>query len=162
MIDHDTVLVVEDNELNMKLIRGLLRLGKYQILEATDAETGIQIARERKPDLILMDIQLPDMDGLKAARIIKEDPVLKAVPIVAVTSHAMQGDDKKAFDAGCSGYISKPIDTRSFLTTIEQYLGKNTDKRQSNGEKNPMYDCGMFIVDDEPDENQTAESGIPL
>ncbi|MDY7033605.1 MAG: response regulator [Thermodesulfobacteriota bacterium] len=160
MTEHGTVLVVEDNELNMKLIRGLLSLDKYQVLEATDAETGIQIAREHKPDLILMDIQLPDMDGLKATQIIKEDPLLKAVPIVAVTSHAMQGDDKKAFDAGCDGYISKPIDTRNFLTTIEQYLGKNKDKGQSLGEKNPMYNREPFIVDDDPDENQTTDSGI--
>ena len=90
----ETILVVEDNELNMKLVRSLLRLGKYRILEATDAETGIEMARADPPDLILMDIQLPGMDGLSATRMIKEDQALKEVPVVALTSYAMQGEDQ--------------------------------------------------------------------
>ena len=124
-----TILVVEDNELNMKLVKGLIKIGKYRMLEATDAESGIQLIREQRPDLVLMDIQLPGMDGLSATKIIKEDPSLKDIPIVALTSYAMQGDEEKALQAGCTGYIAKPIDTRKFLKTIAQYLnGANPGK----------------------------------
>jgi len=116
------ILVIEDNELNMKLVRGLLNISGYSILEATDAESGLQLIREQRPDLVLMDIQLPGMDGLSAAKILKEDPIFKNVPIVALTSYAMQGDEEKALAAGCTGYIAKPIDTRKFLKTVSQYL----------------------------------------
>ena len=117
-----TILVVEDNELNMKLVRGLIKIGKYRMLEANDAESGIQLIREQRPDLVLMDIQLPGMDGLSATKVIKEDPDFKDIPIVALTSYAMQGDKEKALAAGCTGYITKPIDTRNFLETVSQYL----------------------------------------
>jgi len=119
---NETVLVIEDNEMNMKLARSLLQIGKYSVLEAVDAEVGIQLAREHHPDLILMDIQLPGMDGLAATREIKNDPAVKDIAIVALTSYAMQGDEEKARDAGCAGYISKPIDTRSFLETVGKFL----------------------------------------
>jgi CheY-like chemotaxis protein len=117
-----TILVIEDNKLNMKLVNGLIKIGKYRMLEAIDAESGIQLIREQRPDLVLMDIQLPGMDGLSATKVIKEDPDLKVIPIVALTSFAMQGDEKKALAAGCTGYITKPIDTRKFLETVSQYL----------------------------------------
>ena len=117
-----TILVVEDNELNMKLVRNILTIGKYHVLEAMDAESGIQLARDQRPNLVLMDIQLPDMNGLSAAKIIKEDPSLKHIPIVALTSYAMQGDKEKAIEAGCAGYIAKPIDTRKFLETVSQFV----------------------------------------
>ena len=117
-----TILVVEDNELNMKLVRGLIKIGKYGMLEAIDAESGIEQIREQRPDLVLMDIQLPGMDGLSATKIIKEDPALKDIPVVALTSYAMQGDEEKALAAGCTGYITKPIDTRKFLETVSQYI----------------------------------------
>ena len=116
------VLVVEDNPLNMKLIRSLLQLCDFDMLEAPDAESGIELAKKIKPDLILMDIQLPGMDGLSATQLIKNDPSLNKVPIVAITSYAMHGDEQKAKSAGCSGYIAKPIDTRSFLDTINEYM----------------------------------------
>lgn len=119
---NETVLVIEDNEMNMKLARSLLQLGKYSVLEASDAENGIKLAREHHPDLILMDIQLPGMDGLTATREIKNDPAVKDITVIALTSYAMQGDEEKAKDAGCAGYISKPIDTRSFLETVGQFL----------------------------------------
>jgi len=119
---NETVLVIEDNEMNMKLVRSLLQIGKYSILEAIDAENGFQLAREHHPDLILMDIQLPGMDGLAATRKIKNDPAVKDICVVALTSYAMQGDQEKAKDAGCAGYIAKPIDTRSFLETVGQFL----------------------------------------
>ena len=117
-----TILVIEDNQLNMKLVNGLVKIGKYRMLEAIDAESGIELIREQRPDLVLMDIQLPGMDGLSATRIIREDPDLKDIPIVALTSYAMQGDEEKAMAAGCTGYITKPIDTRKFLETVSEYL----------------------------------------
>ena len=117
-----TILVVEDNELNMKLVKGLIKIGKYRMLEAIDAESGIEQIREQRPDLVLMDIQLPGMDGLSATKIVKEDPSLKDIPIVALTSYAMQGDEEKALEAGCKGYIAKPINTRKFLETVAHYL----------------------------------------
>jgi len=126
-----TVLVIEDNALNMKLVRSLLKMGNYDIIEAVDAETGIQLARECKPDLILMDIQLPSMDGLNATRIIKEDPSLKDVIILALTSYAMEGDDKKAREAGCDGYIIKPIDTKNFLKTVDRFLNGEREIQSS-------------------------------
>ena len=119
---NETVLVIEDNEMNMKLARSLLQIGKYRILEAIDAENGIQLAREHHPDLILMDIQLPGKDGLTATREIKNDPAVKDITVVALTSYAMEGDEGKAMDAGCAGYIAKPIDTRSFLQAVGQFL----------------------------------------
>jgi CheY-like chemotaxis protein len=117
-----TILVIEDNKLNMKLVNGLIKIGKYRMLEAIDAESGIQLIREQRPDLVLMDIQLPGMDGLSATKVIKEDPDLKDIPIVALTSFAMQGDEEKALAVGCTGYITKPIDTRKFLETVSRYL----------------------------------------
>ena len=121
-MENKTVLIIEDNELNMKLVSSMLALGHYQVLRAGDAETGIQMAGENIPDLILMDIQLPGMDGLQATRIIKKDPILSNVPIVALTSYAMEGDEQKAIAAGCTGYIAKPIDTRRFLDILAEYL----------------------------------------
>ena len=121
-MNNKTILVIEDNDLNLKLVKSLLKLGNYTTLEAADAETGIRLAREKKPDLILMDIQLPGMDGLTATKILKEDGALERTPIIALTSHAMDGDEKKAKEAGCNGYISKPIDTRIFLQSIQDYL----------------------------------------
>ena len=119
---NETILVIEDNALNMKLVKSLLGIGKYSVLAAEDAESGMQVARENHPDLILMDIQLPGMDGLTATKILKADQKLNTIPIVALTSHAMEGDDKKALAAGCDGYIAKPIDTKNFLATIGQYI----------------------------------------
>lgn len=120
-----TILVIEDNPLNMKLVRSILARGNYSVLEAADAETGMLLAREKQPDAILMDIQLPGIDGLSAARILKSDPRCKNTIIIAVTSYAMENDDKKAYDAGCDGYITKPIDTKSFLQTIDLFLEKS-------------------------------------
>ena len=121
-MENKRILVVEDDEMNMELVGALLKLGKYQMLEAEDAETGIQMARDHQPDLILIDIQLPWMDGLSATRIIKEDPELKAIPVVALTAYAMQEDEERAKNAGCSGYITKPIDVKHFLERIAGYM----------------------------------------
>ena len=101
-----TILVVEDNALNLKLARSLLFLGGYRVLEAEDAEKGIQMAFRHRPDLILMDLQLPGIDGLEATQVIKENQETRKIPVVALTSYAMPGDEFKAQEAGCSGYIT--------------------------------------------------------
>lgn len=122
MMNKPTILVIEDNELNMMLVRDLLKLEGYLVLEAYDAEKGLQLAREKQPAIILMDIQLPGMDGLKAARLLRDDPVLKKIPVVALTAYAMEKDRQEALAAGCKGFIAKPIDTRSFAVTISDFL----------------------------------------
>ena len=119
---NNTVLVIEDNALNLKLVKSLLSIRDYHVLEAPDAETGIRLAQEQTPDLILMDIQLPGMNGLVATRTLKGDQLLKHIPIIALTSYAMKGDKETALAAGCAAYISKPIDTRLFPLVIEQHL----------------------------------------
>ena len=116
------ILVVEDNEFNLKLVRALLQIKDYTVIEAMDAETGIKLAKKHCPNLILMDIQLPGLDGLSATRILKEDKKTRDIPIVAVTSFAMEGDEQKTMDAGCTGYISKPLDTRTFLDEVDTFL----------------------------------------
>jgi len=148
-VEEITVLVIEDNELNLKLVRSLLTLGQYQILEAANAEKGIELAREYHPDLILMDVQLPGMDGLTATRIIKKDPDLKEIPVMALTSYAMSGDEGKAIEAGCDGYMTKPIDTRSFLDTISRFIRHNEGVKPRI-HRIPPHKSKLLIVDDEP------------
>jgi CheY-like chemotaxis protein len=128
-----TVLVIEDDEMNMKLVRTLLKLGDFEVLEANNAEKGIGLAREHRPDLILMDLQLPGMDGLHAAGIIREDAAIKDLPIVALTAFAMRGDYEKALDAGCVGYLTKPIDTRGFLDTISEFMKSDPEENNQAG-----------------------------
>jgi CheY-like chemotaxis protein len=117
-----TILVIEDNELNMKLVRGILSTTSYEMIEAVDAETGLLIVREHRPDLILMDIQLPGMDGLSATNVIKSEKSIDDIPVIALTSYAMQGDEEKALEAGCAGYITKPFDAKSLLKIIKEFL----------------------------------------
>jgi CheY-like chemotaxis protein len=117
-----TILVVEDDHLNMKLMRSILALGHYQILEAGEAETGLELAARHHPDLILMDIQLPGLDGLSATRRLKQTPELANIPVIALTGLAMDGDRENALAAGCDDYISKPINTRTFLASISERL----------------------------------------
>lgn len=119
------ILVVEDNALNMKLMRGIFKIGQYDIIEAVDAEIGIRLARDEKPFLILMDIQLPGMNGLEATRIIKARPETKDIPIVALTGLAMEGDYQRAIEAGCDDFITKPIDIDNILSLIRSYCNGN-------------------------------------
>jgi len=119
-----TVLIIEDNMVNLKLVRGILRRLGIKTLEATDAETGIVIARERKPDLIIMDIELPNMDGIKATKILKNDEVTRHIPIVAVTAFAMNGDRETILAAGCDEYISKPFKLKEFTETVKKFLDR--------------------------------------
>ncbi len=145
-----TILIIEDNEKNMKLVRLLLQLGEYQVLEAEDAEKGIEIARAEAPDLILMDIQLPGMDGLQATTIIKADPRLAEIPVVALTSYAMEGDRKKAMAAGCDGYLTKPIDTENFLEVIASYIKSETAEETPALQVRRHNTVRILIVDDDP------------
>jgi two-component system cell cycle response regulator DivK len=119
-----TVLIVEDDPRNMKLIRDLLQRHGYATLEAGNGEEGVNLAIEKRPDLILMDIQMPVMDGLEATRIIKANAMTKDIPIVALTSYAMREDEDRLIQAGCDGYLAKPIDTRKFPKEISAYLSK--------------------------------------
>jgi two-component system cell cycle response regulator DivK len=117
-----TVLVVEDNELNMKLFHDLLEAHGYAILQTKDGMEALQIARDSKPDLILMDIQLPEVSGLEVTKWIKEDDNLKSIPVIAVTAFAMKGDEEKIREGGCEAYIAKPISVANFLETVQRYL----------------------------------------
>lgn len=117
-----TVLIVEDNELNMKLFNDLLVAQGYETVKRGDGASGLEAARSVKPDLILMDIQLPEISGIEVTKWIKEDPALCHIPIIAVTAFAMKGDEEKIRDAGCEAYISKPISVPDFIKTVRLYI----------------------------------------
>jgi CheY-like chemotaxis protein len=119
----ERILIVDDNEMNVKLLRWLLEKHGYVVHTACDAQTARAGIRAVHPQLVLMDIQLPDVDGLQLTREFKADPELRGIPIVAVTSYAMKGDRQRTVDAGCDGYITKPIDTKQFPIDIQKYLG---------------------------------------
>jgi two-component system cell cycle response regulator DivK len=118
-----TVLIVEDNELNMKLFRDLLEAHGYATLQTRNGIEALSLAREHKPDLILMDIQLPEVSGLDVTKWLKEDDQLRHIPVIAVTAFAMKGDEERIREGGCEAYISKPITVSMFLDTIRQFLG---------------------------------------
>jgi two-component system cell cycle response regulator DivK len=117
-----TVLIVEDNDLNMKLFNDLLQAHGYTTLQTKDGRDVLGIARTHRPDLILMDIQLPEISGLEITRMLKEDDELKAIPVIAVTAFAMKGDEEKIREGGCEGYIAKPISVVGFLQTVARFL----------------------------------------
>lgn len=118
-----TVLIVEDNELNMKLFNDLLEAHGYRTLQTRNGLDAIEIARSHRPDLILMDIQLPEVSGLEVTKWLKEDDELRAIPVIAVTAFAMKGDEERIRQGGCEAYISKPISVAKFLETVRSYLG---------------------------------------
>jgi two-component system cell cycle response regulator DivK len=117
-----TVLIVEDNELNMKLFHDLLDAHGYETLQTNDGMEALSLAREHHPDLILMDIQLPEVSGLEVTKWIKEDDTLKTIPVVAVTAFAMKGDEEKIREGGCEAYIAKPISVGKFIDTVKRFL----------------------------------------
>ncbi len=121
------ILVIEDNPLNMKLITDLLKMSGYDVLQATDGETGIKIAREETPPLVLMDIQLPGMDGLTATRLLKKDEKTSHIKVIALTALAMKGDKNLILEAGCDGYISKPIRYKEALEAIGSFVKEIKD-----------------------------------
>jgi len=116
------ILLVEDNEVNRRLAGFLLRSQGYQVIEATTAQAAFDMIPNNRPDLIVMDIQLPGMDGLEATTKLKAEPATANIPVIAVTSYAMAGDRDKALAAGCSGYVTKPIDKTIFLAEISRHL----------------------------------------
>jgi two-component system cell cycle response regulator DivK len=116
------ILVVEDTENNRRILNDLLTHAGFEVIEAVDGEKGVAMAAERRPDLILMDIQLPLVDGYEATRRIKSDPDLRAIPIIVVTSYALSGDEAKARAAGCDGYIAKPFSPRVILAKVREFL----------------------------------------
>ncbi len=117
-----TVLIVEDNELNMKLFHDLLDAHGFGTLQTRDGMEALELAREHRPDLILMDIQLPEVSGLEVTKWIKEDDDLREIPVVAVTAFAMKGDEEKIREGGCEAYIAKPVSVGLFLETVRQFL----------------------------------------
>ena len=116
------ILVIEDQEDNRQILRDLLASADFEVIEAEDGESGLAAAAEHRPDLILMDVQLPGLDGYEATRRIKADAVLHSIPVIVVTSYALAGDDGKARAAGCDAYISKPYSPRQLLAKVREYL----------------------------------------
>lgn len=130
-----TVLVIEDNNLNRELITCLLEIGNFAAMEAVDAEEGIRVALKRKPDLILMDIGLPGMDGLTATRLIKANPELENIPVVALSGYAAAEDEQRALDAGCSGFMGKPINTRGFTEKMSGFINRGGPPPETDEKK---------------------------
>ncbi len=118
----ERILLVEDNPVNRRLAQFLLKSHGYIVFEATTGEEALELARIHRPDLILMDLQLPGLDGFQTARILKGEAFTKEIPVIALTASAMKGDREKALEAGCDGYITKPIDTKEFPATVKRYL----------------------------------------
>jgi len=120
-----TVLIVEDNELNMKLFRDLLEAHGFATVQTKDGLEAMDLARAHRPDLILMDIQLPEVSGLEITKWLKDDEELRDIPVVAVTAFAMKGDEEKIREGGCEAYIAKPISVAHFVETVQRYIGRN-------------------------------------
>lgn len=117
-----TILIVEDNELNMKLFNDLLRAHGFDTLQTNDGVTAVRVAREKQPDLILMDIQLPEVSGLEVTKWLKADDSVRHIPVVAVTAFAMKGDEEKIRRGGCEDYLPKPIKVATFIETVRKHL----------------------------------------
>ena len=122
-----TALIVEDNALNLKLMRDLLEASGIETLQTKDGSRALEMVREHRPDIILMDIQLPDVSGLDVTRQLKADPELRAIPIIAVTALALRGDEERVLEAGCDAYISKPISVANFLQEVRRFLGEDDE-----------------------------------
>ena len=116
------ILIVEDNDLNMKLFNDLLQAHGYETVQTVDGRDALKLAREHSPDLILMDIQLPEISGLEVTKMLKADDDLKGIPVIAVTAFAMKGDEEKIREGGCEGYIAKPISVSEFLETVQKFI----------------------------------------
>lgn len=125
------ILVIEDNEENRRMLRDLLTARGFVVIEALSGEEGVEMAATESPDLILMDIQLPGFDGYETTRRIKAQPALHHIPIIAVTSYAMSGDDAKAMEAGCDAYVTKPFSPRALLAKIREYLPEKDGEQTS-------------------------------
>jgi CheY-like chemotaxis protein len=117
-----TILIIEDNEMNLELAATLLEMKGFEVISARTAEEGLRLAYQRLPDLILMDFSLPGMDGLTAIRNLKANPATRHLAVIGLSANAMKGDQEIALNAGCNGYLTKPIDTRTFASTIENFV----------------------------------------
>ncbi len=126
-----TVLVVEDNELNMKLFHDVLQAHGYNVLQAKDGMEGWNIAREHRPDLILMDIQLPEVSGLEVTKWLKDDETLKSIPVIAITTFVTDGDKEKILEDGCDAYIDKPTSLSKFLPTVDRFAKRPVAEREA-------------------------------
>ncbi len=126
-----TVLVVEDNDLNMRLFHDVLEAHGYNVLQAKDGMEGWRMAREQRPDLILMDIQLPEVSGLEVTKWLKDDETLKSIPVIAITAFAMAGDEEKFLEGGCDSYIGKPFSIPDFLQTVERFAKRPVAEREA-------------------------------
>ena len=122
-----TALIVEHNALNLKLMRDLLEASGIETLQTKDGSRALEMVREHRPDIVLMDIQLPDVSGLDVTRKLKADPDLRAIPIIAVTALALRGDEERVLEAGCDAYISKPISVANFLQEVRRFLGEDDE-----------------------------------
>lgn len=129
------ILVIEDNDLNRELVTDLLEAGGFGVICARTAEEGLRLARELGPDLILMDLSLPGMDGLAATKALKANPETRDLSVIALTAHAMKGDQEVARRAGCDGYLTKPIDTRTFVATVARFIASRRIKPAAALEK---------------------------
>ena len=121
------ILIIEDNPMNLELATDLLEANGFAVASAQTAEEGLRLARELLPDLVLMDFSLPGMDGLSATKHLKADPATRHLTVVGLTAHAMRGDDQIALNAGCDGYLTKPIDTRAFIATVKKFIAAAAD-----------------------------------
>lgn len=150
-----TVLIVEDNELNMKLFRDLLEAHGIATIETRNGMEVLEIARTKKPDLILMDIQLPEVSGLDVTKWLKSDEALKSIPVIAVTAFAMKGDEEKIRQGGCEDYISKPISVSRFVEVIQTYLNKPAPEKAEEEKKEedlPEFQIRDFAAGDNEDD----------
>ena len=157
------VLVIEDNPANMKLASLLLLNGGHTVLRAVDAESGLILARAEHPDLILMDIQLPGIDGLAATALLKRDPATAAIPVIALTALAMKEDREKSRLAGCDAYIAKPLRYRDLYSAIEKLLTKSGTEASENGASLPLAamvspPANILIVDDDVKDRKLLEA----
>ena len=126
------ILIVEDNPMNLELAVDLLEASGFAVMTAQTAEAGVRLAQQQPPDLVLMDLSLPGMDGLQATKALKSHPATRDVWVIALTAHAMKGDKEIALNANCDGYLTKPIDTRSFVATITEFIGaSSTEKKKA-------------------------------
>ncbi len=123
-----TILLVEDNEDNRFIYATALRYSGYEVIEAVSGRQGIEQARLQRPDLILMDISIPDVDGWEATIVLKADPLTRAIPIIAVTAHVLPGDERRSMEAGCDGYLAKPVSPATLIAEIDRRLGRQSAK----------------------------------
>src|SRR5215211_1597318 len=139
------ILIVEDNELNMKLFNDLLEAHGYTTFQTKDGREAVSIARTHRPDLILMDIQLPEVSGLEITKRLKADEELRSIPVIAVTAFAMKGDGEKIRRAGCDGYLTKPISIAGFLQVVEQHSGGHVDGVVAGAPSTPSVTTGPAL-----------------